>query len=221
MRTFKPPADYGKGRQQRILVRLKRWAEAHHVELEKIPEEPERKTPDYRAIFPDTDRTEVIIEAKEMTTQFEMDIESHTIPISETGPPDGRSSFGDPVRRKINDARLQLREYSHAGYPTLLMIGMWNPCLDRLLDWSIPIAMYGGGPQIRLQVEGGKSDLLITSTARGGRQLADNMNRSISGIGRFERESHGSPERLKLIVHRHNNPRIALDKVLPGIEHVV
>ena len=67
MRTFKPPADYGKGRQQRILVRLKRWAEAHHVELEEIPEDPERKTPDYRVIFPDTDRTEVIIEAKEIT----------------------------------------------------------------------------------------------------------------------------------------------------------
>ena len=67
MRTFKPPVDYGKDRPQRTLMRLKRWAEIHQVELAKIPEELERKTPDQKAIFPDADRTEIIVEVKEIT----------------------------------------------------------------------------------------------------------------------------------------------------------
>ena len=75
MKTFKPPANYGKSRRQRTLMLLERWAEEHRVELLKILEvnEPGEMTPDYKAIFPDADRTEVIVEVKEITTPFEMD----------------------------------------------------------------------------------------------------------------------------------------------------
>ena len=208
-----PPADCHKGKPQRTQVRLERWAETHHVELHKILEG-SKKTPDYRAIFPDANRTEVIIEMKEITTPFE--IENGTVEMRETLSPQGRSSFGDPVRDDIKKARDQLKPYSDLGYPTLLLIGMWTPVLDWSLVWDIPIAMYGGGPEIGLRVENGGPELLITGTARGGRQLADDENRSISGIGRIERRPHESPE--KLVVYRHNNPRIAFPMALPGIE---
>ena len=221
MKTFKPPANYGKSRRQRTLMLLERWAEEHRVELLKILEvnEPGEMTPDYKAIFPDADRTEVIVEVKEITTPFEMDTESFTINIPEAGPRDGRSSLGAPVRHKIRAARPQLKPHADAGYLTLLLLGAWTPALDSFLDWSIPIAMYGGGPQIRLQVEGVVSDLLITSTARGGRQLADNTNRSVSGIGQFKIDYHKSPKKLRLAIYRHNNPRIVFNKALPGIEY--
>ena len=59
---------------------------------------------------------------------------------------------------------------------------------------------------------------MLEGVARGRKQLADEVNTSISGIGRIVKENHASPR--KLVVYRHNNPRIAIPDALPGIDYV-
>ena len=68
---IKPPKDYGRQKQITI-TRFERWAQAHEVTLENIPKENGKKTADYKAIFPDADETNVIIEVKEIVIPFEM-----------------------------------------------------------------------------------------------------------------------------------------------------
>ena len=217
-KIFKPPKDYHL-KKPKTIVRLEQWARAHNVRLQKIPEEPGKKTADYEATFPDSDTTSVIIEVKEIFTPFEVDPKTGVMKTLEkqspgNGSTDGRFRPADPVRNKIKDAHAQLKAYANAGYPTLLLIGMWNRVLDQILEWDIPIAMSGGGPIVELE----GTNLQIVSTAKGGRQAADDINRSISGIGRLESgETVESPENI--LIYRHNNPRIAFDKKLPGIRY--
>ena len=214
---IRPPKDYSK-RMQVTLKRLERWSLDYGVSLEHIPTQEATKTADFRAIFPDSERTNVIIEVKEIAIPFEINKEE-VIEVCEAGPPDGRFQSADAVRRKIRAARDQLKPYADTGCPTLLLLGMWSPALDVRLDWDIPIAMLGGGPRISLNVNG-LPMYEIVSTARGGRQAADNTNRSISAVGRFER---GKPNLFPetLVVYRHNNPRVQLDVDLPGIQYVM
>ena len=215
---FKPPKDYPH-KKQKTIARLEQWARAHNVRLQKIPEELGKKTADYKAIFPDSDATSVIIEVKEIRTPFQVDPKTGVMEVlekqsSRSGSPEGRFRPADPVRKKIRVADSQLKAYTNAGYPTLLLIGMWNRVLDRILEFDIPIAMSGGGPIIELEGTG----LQIVSTAKGGRQVADDINQSISGIGHFKSgETVESPENI--LIYRHNNPRIAFDKELPGIRY--
>lgn len=130
--------------------------------------------------------------------------------------PEGRFRPADPVRNKIKDAHAQLKAYANQGYPTLLLIGMWNRVLDQTLEWDIPIAMSGGGPILELAGTG----LQLVGTAKGGKQAADGINQSISGIGRLESgETVESPEHI--IIYRHNNPHVAFDKELPGIRYAL
>ena len=217
---FKPPKDY-RHKKQKTIVRLEQWARAHNVRLQKIPEEPEKKTADYKAIFPDSDKTSVIIEVKEILAPFQVDSKTGVMEVLEkelpgNNSPEGRFRPADPVRNKIKDAHVQLKAYANAGYPTLLLIGMWNRVLDRILELDIPIAMSGGGPVLELEGTG----LLIVGTAKGGRQAADGINRSISGIGRLEMgETIESPEHI--VIYRHNNPRVTFDKELPGIRYAL
>lgn len=215
-RLFKPPKDY-RHKKPKTIERLDRWARDHKVILQKIPEELEKKTADYKAIFPDSDKTIVIIEVKEILAPFEVDAKTGVREILEkqspgNGSTDGRLRSADLVRNKIKGAYPQLKDYAKTGYPTLLLIGMWNRVLDQDLEWDIPIAMSGGGPVLNLE----GTDLQIISTAKGGKQAADNINRSISGIGRLESgETLDSSEYI--VIYRHNNPRVAFDKKLPGI----
>ena len=215
---FKPPKDYPH-KKQKTIARLEQWARAHNVRLQKIPEELGKKTADYKAIFPDSDTTRVIIEVKEILAPFQVDPKTGVMEILEKQSPGGSSPEGrfrpaDPVRNKIKDAYPQLKDYANAGYPTLLLVGMWNRVLDQILEWDIPIAMSGGGPIFELE----GTNLQIVGTAKGGRQAADSTNRSISGIGRLESgETVESPEHI--VIYRHNNPRTAFDKKLPGIRY--
>lgn len=217
-KIFKPPKDYHL-KKPKTIVRLEQWARAHNVRLEKIPEEPGKKTPDYKAIFPDSDTTSVIIEVKEILAPFQVDPKTGVMEVLEkelpgNNSPEGRFRPADPVRNKIKDAHAQLKAYANAGYPTLLLIGMWNRVLDRILEFDIPIAMNGGGPIVELEGTG----LQLVGTAKGGRQAADDINRSISGIGRLESgETVESPEHI--VIYRHNNPWVASDKELPGIRY--
>ena len=108
--VIKPPKDYG-SRKQNTIKRLERWAQAHEVALENIPVENGKKTADYKAVFPDAYKTNVIIEVKEIVLEFEIKYINGkpTIEVSETGVPDGRFLSADPVRRKIRAARDQLK----------------------------------------------------------------------------------------------------------------
>ena len=214
---IRPPKDYSK-RKQDTLKRLERWARDYGVSLEHIPEQKGTKTADFRAIFPDSERTNVIIEVKEIAIPFEINDEG-IIEVIETGSPDRRFQSADPVRQKIRAARDQLKPYADAGCPTLLLVGMWTRALDERLHWDIPIAMIGGGPRVSLNVNG-LPKYEIVSTAQGGRQAADNTNRSISALGRFERgKPNGSPETI--IVYRHNNPQVRFDGELRGIQYAM
>ena len=111
MKIYKPD----RGKRQSTLARFETWAATNKVELLKIPEESGRKTPDYKAIFPDTDRTEVIVEAKEIDTPFTVDSEATITLQPKTGRSEEMKSWGDPVRRKIKKAHPQLAPYARDG----------------------------------------------------------------------------------------------------------
>lgn len=187
--------------------------------MHEIAEQKESREPDYRAIFSNAKATEIIVEVKEFVFPFQIVSENGepVIQFEETGKQGERFKSADRVRRKIRKAHPQLRHYANQGNPTLLLIGNWTPVLDEDLAWHIPIAMYGGGPKIIL----GDIGYEIVSVAQGGKRASGNINRSISGIGRFEyigenAQSVNSPE--KIIVYRHDNPRVALPVSLAGIE---
>ena len=216
---FKPPKDYRGDKNQKTIVRLKQWARDHEVRLQKLPEESGKKTADYEAIFPDSDTPSVIIEVKEILARFQIDPNTGVMEVLEkelpgNSSPEGRFRPADSVRKKIRVSDSQLRAYANEGRPTLLLVGTWNRVLDQILEWDIPIAMSGGGPVLELEGTG----LQIVGTAKGGRQAADGINRSISGIGRLEMgETVESPEHI--VIYRHNNPRVTFDKELPGIRY--
>ena len=163
----------------------------------------------------------MIIEVKEIFAPFQVDPKTGVTEILEkkslgNRSPEGRFRPADPVRNKIKGAYPQLKDYANAGYPTLLLVGMWNRVLDHILEWDIPIAMSGGGPIFELE----GTNLQLVSTAKGGRQAVDDINQSISGIGRLESGETGeSPEHI--VIYRHNNPRIAFDKEFPGIRYAL
>ena len=112
------------------------------------------------------------MEAKEIDTPFTVDSEATITLERKTGRSEEMKSWGDPVRRKIKKAHPQLAPYARDGYPTLLLIGMWTPAIDRELNFAIPFAMRGGKPQIRVQ-DGAFTFVLegIASGENGGAKL--------------------------------------------------
>ena len=204
---------------QRTIVRLEKWAREFDVLLEPIEEE-DSKTADYKAICPNDEKTELFVEVKEMGTQFEVKSEDGKpfIEFPETESAGERFKPAHRVRNKIKKAAGQLQPYAKYGHPTLLLIGVWNPVIDRslFLPLAIPIAMRGGGPHIRL----GNSGSVVESGAQGGTQAAGKINRSISAIGRLEcleeqqyRDSHSSEQ---IVIYRHDNPKVMFPGGLPG-----
>ena len=168
MLVIKPPKNY---KEQRTLKQLKKWAQKFDILIERIPEQRNQKTPDFKAIFPNLNDLELIIEVKEITIPFTIDDEC-VVAATETGKDGTRFRLADTVRQKIKSARNQLKPYADKNYPTLLLIGMWDAMIDFRLDLDIPIAMRGGGPTFQLP----HMNMELISTARGGQQTTDNIN---------------------------------------------
>ena len=211
--VFRPHRD--SQREQSTLRRFKAWAATYNVELQEIPTQTDRRTPDYKVIFPDAASTVVIVEVKEIGTPFVMNSEGVIIMQPESRRSDEMKSWGVPVRQKIKKAHPQLAPFASDGYPTLLVIGMWTPAIDRDLDFAIPFAMRGG--QHGIQIQCGGVQFVLQGLESGGRQLADNVNTSISGIARVMGPPNASPWRL--VVYRHNNPKVMLPDGLPGVDY--
>ena len=208
-------------RKQRTIARLEKWAECCGAVLQPIAVG-STSSPDYEVTFPGHGKTTIIVEVKEIEIDFEVKLDegSPVIELPEVDSGEGRFRSADRVRNKIKRSARQLRPYAERGLPTLLLVGVWNPVIDRsvFLPLDIPIAMRGGGPAVAL----GKSGMTITSIARGGVQATGEFNRSISAVGRLEcfEERHAresdSPE--KIIVYRHDNPKVEFPAGLPGID---
>ena len=206
--------------EQRTIRRLKEWAQLHGVILEKIDEKISN-TPDYKMTFPNKDRMEIIVEVREIQESIEYGVEGETSFVQKSVPssPGQRYTLADPVRNKIRKAGPQLKPYSRHGLPTLLLIGVWNRVIDRILTLPVDIliAMRGGGPRIILE----GADLMIESDAQGGAQASGDFNRSISAVGRLEcveeQRSSSTDISESIIVYRHDNPRIPFPDGLPGI----
>ena len=214
MTVFKPDLD--SKREQSTLRRFKVWAATYNVELQVIPTQTDRKTPDYKVIFPDAANTVVIVEVKEIGTPFLINSEGVIIIKPESGRSDEMKTWGDPVRQKIKKAYPQLAPFASDGYPTLLLIGMWTATIDSQLDFAIPFAMQGGQHGIPIQCGGVR--FVLQGLDSGGKQLADNVNTSISGIARVVGPPRSS--RWRLAVYRHNNPKVMLPEALPGIDYL-
>ncbi len=207
-------------RKQRTIVRLEKWAEACGALLQPIEVQSTRSA-DYKVTFPDEEKTTIIVEVKEIGFDFEVKLSegSPVIELPETGSGEGRFRSADRVRNKIRKSARQLQPYAEHGLPTLLLVGVSNPVIDRsvFLPLDIQIAMRGGGPAFVL----GESGMTIQSTARGGAQATGVFNRSISAIGRLEcveeRLARDSDAPERIIVYRHDNPKVEFPTVLPGI----
>ena len=208
------------GRKQRTIARLEKWAEGCGAVLQPIDVQRWR-TPDYAVTFPGDEKTTIIVEVKEIGFDFEVKVMegSPVIELPETGSADGRFRSADRVRNKIRKSVRQLQPYADEGLPTVLLVGVSNPVIDRslFLPMDIPIAMRGDGPRIVL----GNSGLMIQSVARGGAQATGEFNRSISAIGRLEcleeRRARETDAPDAIIVYRHDNPKVEFPSDLPGI----
>ena len=218
MTIIRPPKNYS-NRTPHTIRRLETWGQEHNVQLHKIAERKESREPDYRVVFSEPETTEIIVEVKEIVFPFRIISENGepVIQIEETGKQGERFKSADRVRQKIKKGHPQLRPYAKQGFPTLLLIGNWTPVLDEDLAWHIPIAMYGGGPRFAL----GNTGFEIVSVAQGGKHASGDINRSISGIGRFEYfgengRTTNSPQQI--VVYRHNNPRVVFPEYLPGVK---
>ena len=215
---IRPPKSYG-SRTPHTVRSLEAWAQEHDVQLHKIAERKESREPDYRVVFSKPETTEVIVEVKEIVFPFRIISENGApvIQIEETGKQGERFKSADRVRQKIKKGYSQLHPYAKQGIPTLLLIGNWTPVLDENLAWHIPIAMYGGGLRFVL----GNTGFEIVSVAQRGKQASGNINRPISGIGRFEffgenGRTINSPQQI--VVYRHNNSRVVFPECLPGVK---
>ena len=205
---------------QRTIVRLEKWADGFGAVLQPIDVQRSR-TADYTVTFPGDEKPTIIVEVKEIGFDFEVKVTegSPVIDLPETGSAEGRFRSADRVRNKIRKSVRQLQPYAEDGLPTLLLVGVSNPVIDRslFLPLDIPIAMRGGGPSILL----GDSGLRIESIARGGAQASGDLNRSISAIGRLEcleeRRARGTHTLESIIVYRHDNPGVEFPPGLPGI----
>lgn len=219
--TIVNPGKRYRKRKQRTIGRLEKWAEQNDVVLEPIEELQGSATADYKAIFPDDEEQEIVVEVKEIAMEFEVKDVNGIPTINLSGDVDGQGRWtgANPVRNQIKKAGKQLQPYAACGQATLLLIGVWNQVIDRdlFLPLEIPNAMLGGGPRLAL----GNSGLVVESVARGGSQAAGNVNRSISAIGRFEcfeeRKIRESDDREGMIIYRHDNPRVVFPQGLPGI----
>lgn len=223
MTIIKAPKERGSCKQ-RTIVRLEKWADAGGADLQPIDVHNTR-TADYKVTFPDNGKTTIVIEVKEIRFDFEVRLmeDSPTIELPEVGSGEGRFESSDRTRNKIKKSTKQLQPYAERGLPTLLLVGVANPVIDRslFLPLDIPIAMRGGGPAIIL----GNSGMRIQSTARSGSGATGEFNRSISAIGRLEcleerlAGDSNAPERI--IVYRHDNPKVEFPSSLPNISVVV
>ena len=213
-----------RGRMQRSIVRLEKWAEGCGAVLQPIDVQCSR-TADYTVTFPSEEKPTIIVEVKEIGFDFEVKVTegSPVINLPETGSAEGRFRSADRVRNKIRKSDRQLQPYAKDGLPTLLLVGVSNPVIDRsvFLPFDIPTAMRGGGPSILLRDCG----LRIESVARGGAHASGDFNRSISAIGRLEcleeRRARGTDTPESIIVYRHDNPRVEFPLGLPGISFAI
>ena len=214
-----PTREYLRGKQITI-ERFEQWAACNHIlleDLDKRATNPNQKKADYIARFPDS--TEIVIEVKEITRPIRVRHLKQEGPCFDfEGKTSTRGAFAaaGPVRKKIKEARSQLKESADKSVPTLFLIGHWAPFplwaeqfdID-FLRLVIPIAIRGGGPAFALPVLG----LQLVSVARGGRQAAGKDNRSISAIGRFDGNSD------HLVLYPHQNAKVPFKTPLPGIKH--
>ena len=133
-----------RNRKQRTIARLENWAEGCGAVLQPI-EATLTRSADYKVTFPDSGKATIIVEVKEIAFDFEVKLTEGRpmIELRETGSGEGRFRSADRVRNKIRKSAKQLQPYAEQGLPTLLLVGVSNPVIDRsvILPLDIPIAM--------------------------------------------------------------------------------
>lgn len=192
---------------QRTVGLLCRWAEDNKVDLTEIPPEA-GPTPDFRAELPDG--TVLAVEVKEICHSFESVLEDSgeiVNRVCQEGVIDLKD-LAKPHRKKIKSANRQLRSYSDEGVATLTLIGVWNPCIESVLDY-LPLATSGDN---RIRLDGTP---FILQGISGGKELGGEMNTSTSAVGRFVGVFPGEGP-LSILVFEHENPKVPIPRGLPG-----
>jgi len=157
-------------------------------------------TPDFRAESPGG--AGLIMEVKEICRPFESVLEDSGEIVNRACQPGviDLQDLARPLREKIKSANKQLRSYSDEGVATLTLLGVWNPCIEAVLDF-LPFATSGGN-RIRL---GGTPFILQEES--GGKELGGEMNTSTSGLGRFV-DAYPIELPLSILVLDHENPKV-------------
>ena len=201
---------------------LRRWSDRWNVKVEKIDEQFGHmgKVPDVRLCWTEALGVTIIAEIKEIVSPYCMvstkDGGLVVRRCSNSGK-SGMKEIANPIRNKIRKAAPQLRAEAWEGLPTLMIVGHWRSVLDQFMDVEIPWAMKGG--EHELHVNGSGWNMVLVGPETGGRQMWNEMNTSVSGIGRFVGPWCGKefPEPM-LRVFRHNNPGVRIPEGLPGLE---
>ena len=209
------PSDDRRKRDKKITIeRLQNWASYNGVHLCPIPKQEGKKTPDYKLFFPREEGI-VVAEVKQLELCFNIQGDGVAeIVYSKSKRQNHRPA--DPIRRKINRAKDQLKPYADQEYKTLLILGCWNQIIEPTLKWNIPIAMQGGGQSIDLLDPSGNLLYKLRSTSKGGTQASGKFNRSISGVGCFYDDDFVFPK--KLLVYRHDKPYAEIVGNYAGID---
>ncbi len=180
------------------------------MNLTEIPSETS-PAPDFRAESPG--RIGLIIEVKEIWRPFESVLEDSGEIVNRVCQPGviDLEDLAKPLRQETKSANKQLRSYSDEGVATLTLIGVWNPCIEAVLDF-LPFATSGDN-RIRL---GGTPFILQGES--GGRELGGEMNTSTSGVARFV-DVYPIELPLSSLVFDHENPRVPIPRGLAGFRY--
>ena len=169
----------------------------HYFKYEKIKENKDVRTPDYRLFIGDY---LIITEVKDLESNKED--EKALKEFYEKGYAVwGQSKVGSRVRNKIIASKNQLKRFTENKYPSILLIfDHRNEITPTLTDYEIKIGMFGFeainiNDNLNLRKFGGKA------------QMTKNSRKYISYIGLLIKENNNKPF-LKLYENYYANIRI-------------
>ena len=161
------------------------YCQERSFQLERIREE-DRKTPDYYLIL---NESRIVIEIK----QFDPD-DDETATLVDLSRNPGRMHIksvtpGNSVRRKIKKASPQIKMRTQARFPSLLVLFNNKILYGAANDYEIRVGMYGFDSIVFAVPHGMITSPYVIDRKFGGkRQMTEQHNTSISGVGLLSQE---------------------------------
>lgn len=178
------------------------------LDLRRVPESANVKTPDYELVF---ETTKIIVEVKELARNME-ERESDRL-LDERGYGSViRRMPGERVRKKIGASSAQIKTRTQHRFPGLLVLYGSGPLSLDLDSYQIRAAMCGLEQiMLAIPVDPSISPFSIGTRFGAKRQMTPDANTSISGIGVMTDDRTGQ---ISFSVYHNRYAAIPIDPML-------